>query len=106
MKPYSKIILCIMLLTIAVFGICLFGCTKYNQIRDLHTKGITTYDTSRVVSKIDSLEYPYWQKITITNYEDSLEINTYFLVHWVARGKADSNIYLGKDTLKLRRKEK
>ena len=88
-----------MLLTIAVFIICLSGCTKYNQINELHTKGITIYDTSRVASKIDSLEYPYWQEIKITNYEDSLEINTYFLVHWIARGKADSNIYLGKDTL-------
>ena len=88
-----------MLLTIAVFGICLIGCTKYNQINELHTKGITTYETTRVAPKVDSLEYPYWQEICITNFEDSLEINTYFLVHWIARGKADSNIYLGKDTL-------
>ena len=100
MKPYSKIIL--MLLTIAVFIICLSGCTKYNQINELHTKGITTYETTRVVPKVDSLEYPYYRQCIIHYELDSERTErTFFLIKFTAYGKTDTDIvFIKKDTIK------
>ena len=102
MKPYSKIIL--MLLTIAVFGICLIGCRKYNQINELHTKGITTYETTGVASKVDSLEYPYYRQCIIHYELDSERTErTFFLIKFTAYGKTDTDIvFLKKDTIKIK----
>ena len=83
-----------------IFAISLFGCEKYNRLNELHTSGISTYDTVRLYPVKDSTKYPFWYETVLWNQiNDTTWERSYFKIHYIGDGMADEIKPIKKDTI-------
>jgi len=89
-----------------LFVIFYFGINIINGLSETETKSkmqganfLVGDSTKR--DSIPETSYPFWREVCLYDTLDGECIErTYFLIHFIGYGKADSNIFLRKDTIK------